>query len=429
MRLVRLFAPALLVALCPKPALAVASAELYNTQAYVYGRFEARIRYAPGDGVISSFFLWKEGSEKDGAYWNELDFEKLNSNCRMQTNAIFGNPESGHEQSHTDLGEICAGYHDYAFEWTPSYISWVVDGREIRREAGSIATAFSQNATAGMTFHFNVWPGNANFGGNFDPAILPTRQYISWVRYSSFKNGSFQKEWQEDFQGTGVPSGWAVGSWASPLNLSTHNASNVTFASGIAVLSLTSDNGTGFSGDPPKDMGGAGGMTNGSGGTTAASSGGAAGAGRGGQSAAGGNGNGSGGDRTSGGANSGGSQGLGGIASASGGTSQSSGGASSSGGAVNSGGSTSASGGSSSGGASSGGSQASGGSAVAGGASNSGGALNAAGGSGAASGAPSNKDAGCSCSVAPRDLDAAPFAAVAVAVASACVRRRRRPAR
>ena len=59
------------------PALAVSSAELYQTKAYVYGRFEARLRQAPGDGVISSFFLWKAGSELSGAYWNELDFEKL----------------------------------------------------------------------------------------------------------------------------------------------------------------------------------------------------------------------------------------------------------------------------------------------------------------------------------------------------------------
>jgi endo-1,3-1,4-beta-glycanase ExoK len=50
------------------PAGAVASAELFRSQAQVYGRFEARIRFAPGDGVVSSFFLWKTGSEVTGAY-------------------------------------------------------------------------------------------------------------------------------------------------------------------------------------------------------------------------------------------------------------------------------------------------------------------------------------------------------------------------
>ncbi|HET7544548.1 MAG TPA: family 16 glycosylhydrolase [Polyangiaceae bacterium] len=40
--------------------LAVGSAELYSAKSYDYGRFEARLRFAAGDGVVSSFFLWKD---------------------------------------------------------------------------------------------------------------------------------------------------------------------------------------------------------------------------------------------------------------------------------------------------------------------------------------------------------------------------------
>src|SRR5215510_13543026 len=96
-----LFAAYLLTAtVVPGTARAVASAELYGTQPYRYGRFEARVRFAQGDGVISSFFLWKNGSEMPGAYWNELDFEKLGADCHLQTNALQGTPAKGHEQSH-----------------------------------------------------------------------------------------------------------------------------------------------------------------------------------------------------------------------------------------------------------------------------------------------------------------------------------------
>jgi len=56
----------------PSAASAVQSAELYRPQAYFYGRFEARIRFAPGEGVVSSFFLWKDGSSSTTS-WNELD--------------------------------------------------------------------------------------------------------------------------------------------------------------------------------------------------------------------------------------------------------------------------------------------------------------------------------------------------------------------
>ncbi len=265
------------------------------TKAYRYGRFAARIRYAAGEGVISSFFLWKDGSEVSGTYWNELDFEKMHSDCRMQTNTLYGNPVMGKEQVHTMPADMCDAYHDYVFEWTPTYIAWFIDKTEIRRETGAAATAFADNAPAGMQIHFNVWPGDASFGGNFDPKILPVRQYISWVEYSSFKDGAFNFEWREEFNGGGVPSGWAVGSWASPKNLSTHNAQNVTFTQGVAVLSLTSDQGTGFTGSPPAD-GQAGSSNGGAPGSGGASMGGAAGM----------NGGGKGGSEPSAGTNNGG---------------------------------------------------------------------------------------------------------------------------
>src|SRR3954463_1993089 len=105
--------------LAPVSAMAMASAELYSTNAYLYGRFDARIQYAPGDGVVSSFFLWKEGSDAANAYWNELDYEKVGANCTMQINNIYGNPKVQHQQTPTFSFNLCSGYHDYRFEWTP----------------------------------------------------------------------------------------------------------------------------------------------------------------------------------------------------------------------------------------------------------------------------------------------------------------------
>ena len=254
-------ATAIAAVFVPAAAMGMASAELYRTQAYTYGRFDARIRFAPGDGVVSSFFLWKEGSDASNAYWNELDYEKIGATCQMQTNSIYGKPKSNHQQNPSMGFDVCGGYHDYRFEWTPTYIAWVVDGKEIRRDTGADATAYSQNASGGMTFHFNIWPGNASFGGNINNTTLPVHQYIGSVQYSSYDNGSFNVQWTEDFQSSGVPSGWAVGNWSSPYNLSTHNPQNVAFVNGIAVLSLTADNATGNPGTPPADnsAGGAGG--------------------------------------------------------------------------------------------------------------------------------------------------------------------------
>jgi hypothetical protein len=133
-----------------------------------------------------------------------------------------------------------------------------VDGVEVRRDQGEAADAFAVNAATGMQIHFNVWPGDATFGGNFDAAILPIQQYIGWVQYSSFADGAFTLAWREEFDGPTLPTGWALGNWASPKNLSTHQPANVAFTSGFSVLSLTADDATGFSGTPPPDSDSAG---------------------------------------------------------------------------------------------------------------------------------------------------------------------------
>ncbi|HXU63004.1 MAG TPA: family 16 glycosylhydrolase [Polyangia bacterium] len=238
----------------PRAALAVQSSELYRTQPYFYGRFEARIQFAPGEGVVSSFFLWKDGSSSTTP-WNELDFEKFNASCKLQTN-IWTGMGTQSTQIQTPSFNVCTGYHTYAFEWTPDYIAWLIDGTQIRKVTGASVDWYTQNASQGMSMHFNTWVGNASFGGTLDPSILPVHEYIAWAQYSSYADGAFQLQWREEFDGASLPSGFALGNWLSPYNLSTHNPANVSFVDGVAVLSMTGDDATGTPGTPPADVDG-----------------------------------------------------------------------------------------------------------------------------------------------------------------------------
>jgi endo-1,3-1,4-beta-glycanase ExoK len=251
-------------------ALAIRSAELFTAESYGYGRVEARVRFAPGDGVVSSLFLWKDKSEQVGTFWNELDFEKLGADCHLETNPIYGNPASNHSQRHALALDLCGSFHTYAYEWTPEAIVWRVDGTEVRRETGAVPQAFAKNAGGGMQIHFNLWPGDATFGGNFVPSILPVHEYVDWVQFSAFEAGEFRPSWREDFEGASLPAGWQVGNWPSPKNRSTHAPENVNFVSGYAVLSLTADDALGPTGAQPEAAGG----TSNTGGTSAGGSGG-----------------------------------------------------------------------------------------------------------------------------------------------------------
>lgn len=245
-----------LIFVLPLRAQATRSAELYTSAAYGYGRVETRLRFAGGDGVIGSFFLWKDGSEQAGTFWNELDFEKVGADCHLESNPLYGMPAQVHSQRHTLAQDLCAGFHTYTYEWTPDHIAWLVDGVEIRRETGDTATAYATNASQGMQIHFNIWPGDASFGGNFKPEILPIHEYVDWVQFSSYANGTFTSAWREDFNGTALPAGWLTGNWTSPKNLSTHDAGNVNVQGGFAILSMTADGAVGPAGAMPGDTAG-----------------------------------------------------------------------------------------------------------------------------------------------------------------------------
>lgn len=240
------------VASLASPASAVSSAELYTSESYPYGRFEARVQFAGADGVVGSFFLWKDGSEESGVFWNELDLETVWADCELLTNALYGDPEMVNSAPHGTDGNWCGSFHTYAYEWTPDYIAWFVDGVEIRRETGAHSTAFRDNAPD-MQIHFNVWPGDSTFGGNFSPSSLPLHQYINWVQYYSYADGAFTLEWREDFGGDTLPDGWVTGDWDSPKGLSTHMPENVAFIDGYAVISMTADDALGSTGALPMD--------------------------------------------------------------------------------------------------------------------------------------------------------------------------------
>lgn len=224
---------------------AIYSAELFPYQSYRYGRYEANTQFAQADGVVSSFFLWKEYSYLPTVPWNELDFEKVGwdeeDSCKLRLNCITGSPGPEEDPSIIPTkSDICSTFHTYTFEWTSDYIAWFVDGQEVRRETGEGLEAFEENATEGLQLRFNVWPGDETFGGNFTEDDLPVFQYLDWVRYSSWtEEHGFKEEWLQTFNDNKLPEGWVLGNWESPHKHSTHNPGNVVFRDGLAVLQLT----------------------------------------------------------------------------------------------------------------------------------------------------------------------------------------------
>jgi beta-glucanase (GH16 family) len=242
-----------------------AGAELYTSETYMYGRFEARMCMAAGSGLVSSMFLYYNDSYLgNGEPWVEIDMEVLGkSPSGFQSNIISGSLASKvtSEKIHTLAVAANATYHTFAFEWTPTYVAWFVDSVEVRRTETNVSDPKGQVAALikEQTFRFNLWSSEvANWVGVFDDAILPVNQYINWVKVYSYTpdagdNGSdFTLLWTDDFD-TYDDSRWNAGNWTFDENRVDFVPENINVQNGTLILSLTKATATGFTGIVPVD--------------------------------------------------------------------------------------------------------------------------------------------------------------------------------
>ncbi|WP_437497346.1 family 16 glycosylhydrolase [Sorangium sp. So ce1099] len=260
-------------------------AEVYTPTGYLHGRIEVRMRMARGSGILSTFFTYKDGSELSGAFWEEIDIEVFGKdNARSwQSNIITGmGTRVTSEEVHTADVSLADGYHTYGLEWSPDYVAWSIDGREVRRSTG--AQVGTLRSPQGL--RMNLWSSDVvEWVGPFDDSVLPQHQFVNWIKYYRYNNGGFELAWQDDFDSLDGAR-WSKADWTFDGNRVDFAPQNVTVKDGTLVLSLTREGQTGFTGEVPRDedTGPGTGATTGAGGAeTAASS---SGAGAGGEGAA-----------------------------------------------------------------------------------------------------------------------------------------------
>jgi beta-glucanase (GH16 family) len=249
------------LAFCEQKEL-LSSAELYTKEGVKYGRYEVRMRMVAADGVISSFFLWKDGSEKDDAFWNEIDIEVLGCSPGGFQSAIHagtgGWSNMTHEESFHHLNKpLTTQYNTLAIEWTPDYICWKLNDSLVRKDTGEIVTKFRN---VPMQLRFNIWPSlQTSWAGAFDPEVLPKHMYINWIKYYKFtpdKDSMFTLAWEDNFDTDTLNQRWFTGFWESPDKASTHLDKNVSINNGVAILTLSKLALYGFHGIIPQDNAG-----------------------------------------------------------------------------------------------------------------------------------------------------------------------------
>lgn len=234
-------------------------AELYSLDEWMYGKYEARMYMGAISGTVSSMFLYANGSEiADGRPWVEVDIEVLGKNPgSFQSNIITGRAgaQVTSEKHHSVSPAANAGFHTYGLEWTPDYVRWTLDGKEVRKDVGGQVS----NLTKAQGIRFNLWSSESvEWVGNFATDQLPVFQFINWVKRYKYTpgqgpNGSdFTLDWTDNFD-TFNSSRWGKGDWTFDGNRVDLTENNIYSQDGMLILALTRKGQERFTGKVPVD--------------------------------------------------------------------------------------------------------------------------------------------------------------------------------
>lgn len=157
------------------------SGEFRSKKTYGYGTFEAKMKAAKGDGIVSSFFTYTNNPR-----WDEIDFEILGKDTKKVQVNYFVDGKGDHEKL-IDLGfDAAEDFHIYKFVWTKGKIEWYVDGKKIHTATGSNLPIYPQQIMV------NLWPGIGVDSWlkpfNYKDELKAQYDYIKYTPENTYEN-------------------------------------------------------------------------------------------------------------------------------------------------------------------------------------------------------------------------------------------------
>ncbi|MBK9579537.1 MAG: family 16 glycosylhydrolase [Fibrobacteres bacterium] len=223
------------------------SAELISKETFKYGAFEARVRAAEGSGMITTFFLWKDGSELPGAKWQEQDFEIWGKDGLVQSQAMTpGDPRVEHTAVHRLPTKAWERYYTYRMEWTPKKLSFYIDGTKVREETDPVEfeKLLDPAKAEPAQLRTGLWAGDFAWSGAFDATKVPQASFVNWLQVFDYTpgagpNGSdFSLRWRDNFDGMNWNRWWSA-NWTFEYSVSDYTNGNHKAKDGALVSVLT----------------------------------------------------------------------------------------------------------------------------------------------------------------------------------------------
>jgi hypothetical protein len=154
-----------------------------QSYSFTYGVIEYRAKFAGGRGTWPSVWLLGTECQPYGGHcdWpysgsNEIDITEVKLGLPSQNvfNQITGEVFSWQPQGITD---VTGNYHDYRLVWSPTEITWFVDGVQTL-----VISDPSYVPTTPMFVLIDIFLGKAGGGGPIDPSTFPQSTDIQYLR-------------------------------------------------------------------------------------------------------------------------------------------------------------------------------------------------------------------------------------------------------
>jgi endo-1,3-1,4-beta-glycanase ExoK len=152
------------------PAGRLDGGEIRSTGLYRYGSYRVRMKVANAPSSLTAFFLYKKPD-----YAQELDIEIFNDSTRR----VWFSTYSGGTQTHTVEKQLpfdaTADFHEYAIEYDPGLVRFLVDGTELQRWTTGVTRST-------MYLYVNAW---------FPSWLAPERpssdrfMSVDWIDYDA----------------------------------------------------------------------------------------------------------------------------------------------------------------------------------------------------------------------------------------------------
>ena len=234
------FATALIATVCVAEA-SFRSGSVSTYEKFTYGKFITRMKAPDKMGTVASFFTYWDGPDFTPTEWNELDIEIVPSVVHnpFSMNIIYGDGVDKKE-SH----QYAAGFnphddwHTYAMEWTPEYISWSIDGHEVRHVPTTDPAV--EHMVKEQSLRMNFWtPTFHSWGKGLDAHDMPWYVLYDYVEVWLWNSDSneFELHWKDDFDKFDSKR-WHKASGGFDANSSVFHPENVSVKAGNLVLKM-----------------------------------------------------------------------------------------------------------------------------------------------------------------------------------------------